>query len=464
MTGAQLDGITSRYLATSFEEIEDRLALEWTETGLDVHRWDLGDEAEALTGALASVDYTVGLPWAKAMLPEASEETLRKLARRLIEAKLVAIKAELRALSGEPLQMPQNGSGGLGLPAATAPIATTPKVTLKVSELAILYGDERVALKQWSPRTEFQHRQIYIVLADLLHDPHIGAVTKDDMRKLLVDLPKLPANLTKRYPTLTPSQALDEVNGAANVLRLAPRSVNKYLQLTRSLFTWALEHDYIDQNPASILRSMKEGRARDDRKPFSDEDLIAYFAQLDAEPNCPPFLFWIPRIMAFSGCRLGEAAQLRKQDLRQERGVWVLDVNDLDEDKRLKTDASRRLIPIHPRLIEMGLLNFVARAAEDFLWPADMRSTNDPRRGDVDKLSKLLGRRLDSAGITDPKKTAAHSFRHTMSARLTALSIPEYQISDILGHENDSMSTGRYGQTTDLAKLHEVLSLLKLPL
>jgi hypothetical protein len=48
--------------------------------------------------------------------------------------------------------------------------------------------------------------------------------------------------------------------------------------------------------------------------------------------------------------------------------------------------------------------------------------------------------------------------------RLKGLSIPEYQIAEILGHENESMSTGRYGSITDVQSLYEVVSRLSLPI
>lgn len=458
MTREQLDQLRDRYLSVTFDQIEERLALDWSEPGLEVHRWDLGEEAEAISGGLANADYRIGMPWAQAMLPDAEDDVLRKLARRLMEAKLEAIQAELNALNGEPLRQPR----ALSDPTSESPTPPS-KRTPKVSELAQLYGDERVATKSWSPRTEIQYRGYLAVLAELLDDPEVGAVTKDDMRRLGLVLINLPANLSKRFPGMSPSQAIAAAGDAHDVPRLAPNSVNAYYQAIRSFFAWVVDHDHVAASPATVLKDVKRGRATDDRKPFEDADLVAYFAALRPDRNKRPFLYWIPHILAFSGCRLGEAAQLRKEDIRQERGVWVLDINEADG-KRLKTDSSRRLVPVHPRLVELGLLEFVAQQPEGFLWPAEMRTPADPTRSAVDKLQKLLARRLRGAGINDSRKTAAHSFRHTIPARLKALSVPEYQIAEILGHENDSMSTGRYGATTDIQRLADVVKLISLPI
>jgi len=269
--------------------------------------------------------------------------------------------------------------------------------------------------------------------------------------------------MTKRFPGLSPRAVVKALEGDISTARLEPLSINKYRQLIRSLFRWAMDHDLIATNPAVVLKDVEEGSARDARLPFSDDDLRLYFAGLPQTPE-PAFLYWVPRILAYSGMRLGECAKLTKGDIRMERGVWVFDVNENQDGKKLKTDASRRLVPIHARLVELGLLDFVTGQEDGFLWPADMRTASDPKRGDVDKLSKLLGRRLRDAGVVDKRKTGAHSFRHTVATRLKAESVPNYQIADLIGHEDDSMTTGRYGKATDVQRLAAVVSLLRLPI
>lgn len=458
MTREQLDTLARRYLRAAFDQIEARLAAEWNEVDKDAHRFSLNDEGHSTAGALAHGDYSTVMDAAKALAPEASPEDLRKLCRRLLEVKQETVRAELRALSGEPLAMP-----ALFDTSAAAP-ELEPKETPKVSEVAKLYGDERVAEGGWSAKTELQNRTILALLANLLGDPPIGDVSKDDIRKLGQDILQLPSNMTKRFPGVPPREVLERLAEDTTTPRLEPRSVNKYRQMARSLFKWAAEGDIVTANPATVLRDVKESKAREDRKPFTDEDLRAYFSTLPPAPREEPFLYWIPRILAYSGMRLSEAAKLQRSDIRQQGGRWVFDVSEEGEGKKLKTDASRRLVPFHPRLVTLGLPEFVQGRPEGFLWPEDMRTTKNPTRGDIDKLSKLLGRKLRSAGVTDPKKTGAHSFRHTVATRLKALSVPDYQIADLIGHEDDSMTTGRYGKATDVGTLAAVIERLILPI
>ena len=201
MTRAQIDRLTRRYLEATFEEIEERLALDWSDAGRDAHVFDLNDEAHMLGGMLASGDYGDFTAQAAALLPDAETETQRRLARRLIETKLDATAAEINAFRGEPLRRPTQGD-------TSGATEGEPKDSPPVSEAARLYGDQRVQLRAWSPKTEKLHRSIFDALAELLGDPPIGEVTKADMRQLAADLVNLPANVTKVFPGVALREAL----------------------------------------------------------------------------------------------------------------------------------------------------------------------------------------------------------------------------------------------------------------
>jgi integrase len=457
MTREEIDLLVARYLSETFDQIEERLDLDWHEVDLDQHRWSLADRAHALTGGLYHANPAATLQMAREAAPNASESVLRRLARRLMEAQLVAIKAELNAFGGEPLERP------VILASSPAPTTAPPKATPKLSYLTRQYGDEQMARQRWSLRTENQYRGYLAVLTQMLGDPCIGDVTKEDLRRFGLDVARLPSNLTKKFPGRTHRQALEEAGDNPDVPRLAPNTINSHYQITRTFFSWAVNHDHLPNSPAIVLKNVAAGRASDQRLPFDDDDLLKYFRRLDSKRGLQPFEWWIARIMAYSGCRLGEAAQLCTHDIRQVKGIWVLDINETDDEQRVKTDASRRLVPMHEKLVELGLPDHAASSPPGFLWPKEMRTHPNPNASPVDRLQKRLNYIFDTSGIDHPKKTASHSFRHTVSSRLKDQSIAEYQIAEILGHETGSLSTNRYGTTTDLATLKKVIDLVSLP-
>lgn len=325
-----------------------------------------------------------------------------------------------------------------------------------------LYCEEHIGLKKWSERTADQSRKIFELIVDLLEDRPIHEISKADIRTLGAQMLDLPKNMAKIFPGLTPRQILAAAASRPELPRLQPRSINKNYQYVRSLFLWAMDHDHLTQNPATILRDVNEGRAQDARKALDDDDIEKFFGYA-AQHAKEPYELWIPRIMAFTGCRMGEAARLERRDVRQVEGLWVFDINSDHPEKRVKTENSLRLIPVHPRLVELGLLDFVRSSPEGFLFPRRIRYVDDPKRSPVDLLSKQLGRWLRSAGIEDKRKQV-QSFRETMATKLKDLGTPEYQIAEILGHENSNISTGRYGKHTKLGTLHDALAKVCLPI
>lgn len=60
--------------------------------------------------------------------------------------------------------------------------------------------------------------------------------------------------------------------------------------------------------------------------------------------------------------RLNECVQLRTDDVAVREGADVILIReDEDGDKRLKTDASERFVPIHSELKKIGFLTYVTK-------------------------------------------------------------------------------------------------------
>lgn len=75
-----------------------------------------------------------------------------------------------------------------------------------------------------------------------------------------------------------------------------------------------------------------------------------------------------------------------------------------------------------------------------------------------DTVSKWSVRWLRGpAGIKDPKKVL-HSFRHAVATRLKYADVPETKIAELLGHENASVTMGRYGKKMMLSKPLEAIA------
>jgi integrase len=149
--------------------------------------------------------------------------------------------------------------------------------------------------------------------------------------------------------------------------------------------------------------------------------------------------------MLYGGLRLEEAAQLRPQDIREQDGVWVIDVNE--EAGALKTENAARLVPLHSA-IRQSVVAFAREVAGENLWGLSEDATGRYSGA----LSKYLNRRIDT-NVTDDKRFNAYSLRRTFATRLKYADVQEFAISELMGHAVTTLSTGTYGKKLDVGRL-----------
>lgn len=118
-----------------------------------------------------------------------------------------------------------------------------------------------------------------------------------------------------------------------------------------------------------------------------------------------------------------------------------------DSDKRLKTSSSERLIPVHPELLDLGFMTFVAGQrerreiklfAEVGMGATGYRSTT---------FSSWFTRFTDKAGARAPK-TCFHSFRHVFRDALREAKV-ERDIALALGGWSRPGGSGGSGSVSD---------------
>jgi integrase len=161
--------------------------------------------------------------------------------------------------------------------------------------------------------------------------------------------------------------------------------------------------------------------------------------------------YWIPLCAAYSGARAGEIAQLLPSDVRQEDGIWIFDFVEARADskdvKSLKTASSRRFVPVHRVLLELGLLELVrqARASGDLrLFPGLVPCKRGMFSTQVSKFWQLYLKRL---GVKE-RGLALHSFRHTFADEVRRKGGSDAVLGSILGHAKGTI-TAHYGTTTE---------------
>ncbi|APO80199.1 hypothetical protein BL240_01300 [Pseudomonas putida] len=255
----------------------------------------------------------------------------------------------------------------------------------------------------------------------------------------------------------------------ANVKPLATSSTRLLLARLSSVMAFTVDSGLVETNPVTASRihkrlgSGKAKRRLDDNRGYSWNELVSLFSHTDfqqlrhAEGRPGSAVFWIPLMAAYTGARREELAQLYIEDVHQhEGGSWFIRIIDDRPDKSVKTDSSRREIPVHPDLIALGLLTLVqGRTPGTRVFP-QLVKVSDGFAGIVSKSWRPITQRC---GVYQSGRNPLHAFRHSFKTLAREHGIPK-EVSDwITGH-----ASGHVGDSYGVNPLSRMAQeILKLP-
>ncbi|WP_326541951.1 DUF6538 domain-containing protein [Pseudorhodoferax sp.] len=216
----------------------------------------------------------------------------------------------------------------------------------------------------------------------------------------------------------------------------------------KTLLNRAVEYganEALTANPWAAIRFPVEGSKR--REPFRHEELRAihqseqfrsYVAPSATGKGSDAVPYWMPLLGLYSGARVGELTQLEVADVREHNDVWVLDIHEEAEGSTVKTENGVRHIPVHPELVRLGFLDYVAdlkSAGETKLFPT-------LHRKGAKTAGYLFGQAfrvyLDKVGVTRPLATF-HAYRHGFRSALENAGVSAVRIHRIVGHADGSV-------------------------
>ncbi len=278
-------------------------------------------------------------------------------------------------------------------------------------------------------------------------------------REALRDVPKIRKGPLLRAPLTELSEWGRKHPDAPKV---SAGTVNKQLGAVQAISGWAYQHGLVpdDLTWADPFKDMRLDEEQSTRAPFDATDLQTIFNDpLFTEGKVPvggkgAAGIWLPLLALYSGARQAELAGLRASDVQEERTTGtpiMIVVPDKRVGRRIKNKSSERAVPVHPKLIELGFLDYVASRRHEseraWLFP----TVAPDQKGALRAWSKWWGGYLRThAGVKDTDKVF-HSYRHAFkdAARGASMSM---EVHDALtGHANASVG-GDYGAKNMLAR------------
>jgi integrase len=318
-----------------------------------------------------------------------------------------------------------------------------------LSEVITTYTAEKQ--NGWTDKTKMEVEGVFKLLVDILGDIEVSSITRPRLIELRSGLLRVPPHFYKRNPGKSVKQVIASNEGPG----ISIKSVNKHVARIGSLLKYCNELGMIPNNPGTGLQLSEKQRADQERNVYSLDDVRSIVTNLPHEKETPE-RYWIPLIGLYSGLRLNEICQLHIEDVVEVDGHWCWNINDAGN-KRLKNAASARVIPIHPKLIQLGLIDYyegTKAANHPRLW---MNLAHIDLHGYTNGIGKWYAR-YNREYVTDDPKKVFHSMRHTVADMLKQKGVSEALIAEMLGHAHKSITSSRYGKRYQPKVLLEALT------
>lgn len=144
---------------------------------------------------------------------------------------------------------------------------------------------------------------------------------------------------------------------------------DKHLAAIRAVLTWAFDNARLPTNEAEKVKQDLPKVVRSREAGYTDKEAtLILIASRNYEPAWAPnpsnresahitaAKRWVPLLCAFTGARVTEVTQLRKEDVRQEDGRWIV---RLTPGAGSVKSGHYRDVPLHRQVVKLGFIEFV---------------------------------------------------------------------------------------------------------
>ncbi len=215
----------------------------------------------------------------------------------------------------------------------------------------------------------------------------------------------------------------------------AATTINDHLVALTGFFDYCINNKIAAamQNPARGLLIPGAHNKAESYDVFTREEIARIFATGPylKKMKLPDF-YWGPLIALFTGARAEEIASLTVDQIYAVKGIWIIDI------LKGKTENAVRRVPIHERLLELGLVDYcqaIRSAGYKRLFPHLSKGKNGYKKN----MCRIFGEHLDTPAVNIVNELKVfHSFRHTVVTSLTDKGVNEGQKRVLVGHDIDS--------------------------
>lgn len=247
----------------------------------------------------------------------------------------------------------------------------------------------------------------------------------------------------------------------------AEKSVIEYLAAVRQFYKWLRLRGELDKNIfEDVTVKRRAYKASEQRQRWSKPELYKLFKHPSLMPPASKNIvrtqreledYWLPHLLLYTGARVSEICQLDTADIKLIDDIWCIDINDIGQDKRLKSASAKRLVPLHPELIKRGFLHYAQTRYENKQQKLfNFRATGVNKDWSARFINRF-GKVLDDLGFMPSHRPTLHSLRHTFIDELQQIGIAENLVADLVGHTKTNLTFDRYGKRINLTSLYSAV-------
>lgn len=240
----------------------------------------------------------------------------------------------------------------------------------------------------------------------------------------------------------------------------SPKTIaDKYLASVRATLRWAFENDRLPKNEAESVRQQVAKKQRSRERGYTTIEAVAvlkastsYLPKATDNPATRESSHiiaakrWLPALCAFTGARVTEMAQLRKEDVRLEGDRWIIRITP---DAGSVKAGGYRDVPLHRQVIRLGFLDLVKRASPGPLFHAGKTADRylASARGTAGRVSQWL----QEEGLVPEGVQPSHGWRHRFKTQAREHGLSDRIADAIQGHAGKTASDD-YGDVSLTAR------------
>lgn len=351
----------------------------------------------------------------------------------------------ISALYGTSTESPKNTE----LRVAGKPIDASPRISQVIGDFIKIQTDRLTLSTVESYQSKLDD------LVELTGDIRLSELDAHRADNIRDTLRRLPPNRKKikEFRGLSISELV-----ALKTKPMGEQTVYGFISCYKVFFTWCKRYyPYIGSNPFESMPAPKRGKLKESelRESWPKPDLKRLFASelFSKKQSKYNYQYWLPLLGLYTGARLNELCQLMATDVSENEGVWCISITDTGDRQKLKNANSRRIVPIHSKLIELGFIRYAQSRGKQRLF-SDLNHTE--RAGFGAYPSKWFARFRNGLGLT----ATFHGLRKTFADELKQAGVEEKQAGELMGHNKSGITYGRYAGSYSVTILQSAIEFL----